>query len=679
MISKLKKLRGRSIGELTDRGRQKLGSIAERVGLLRNDGMDDPAFVQMLDRQAEDAGEFLERFRTSKSRRFYPAFLDRDRTISELQRRFPSEKERILIEADKICSGHFDLLGYSGLDFGGPIPDWHLEPVSTNRTPLIHRSKISELDAAGSGDKKIVWELNRHQYLTLLGSAYWLTSDEHYARTALAHIEDWSDKNPPKMGINWASSLEVAYRSISWIWAIEFFLHSPEMTPSRFVKILKCLYTSAQHIEANLSTYSSPNTHLTGEALALYILGGWFPECDASKRWRETGTSILKTEITKQIRPDGGYVEQSSHYQRYTADIYLTFLLLARNVGDTIEPHLVERLHQLVRFMMHSALPDRNMPMIGDDDGGRLHFLDGRSPNDLRSTFALAAIVFDDPNFKFCAGEASPELLWLAGGDGTAAFDRLKAEPPTQLSQEFRESGSFSVRSGWEQDASFLYISCGPHGFMNGGHAHADALCFVLSVGGTPVFVDPGTYNYTSDPIARDRFRSTAFHNCLTVEGESSSVPAGPFSWKHTTNAKLLEWKSSSDGVLFRGEHDGFSRFGVQYTREIEFDGRTELVLRDRVKTEAMRSFEVNLMLSNEVYAVLEDGRAVSIMLKDGNRALLAIDTKLTTECESSGWSVEPAQISPRYGALVESTRLVFRLRSDKDVDIVTTMAIQPG
>ena len=77
-----------------------------------------------------------------------------------------------------------------------------------------------------AGDKKITWELNRHQHFVKLGQAYWLTGDEKYAATFVDHLKSWMDQNPPKLGINWASSLEVAFRSISWLWALAFFKDS---------------------------------------------------------------------------------------------------------------------------------------------------------------------------------------------------------------------------------------------------------------------------------------------------------------------------------------------------------------------------------------------------------------------------------------------------------------------
>ena len=49
------------------------------------------------------------------------------------------------------------------------------------------------LDAEETGDKKIIWELNRHQHFFTLGVAYWLTDDERFAETFARHLESWMD------------------------------------------------------------------------------------------------------------------------------------------------------------------------------------------------------------------------------------------------------------------------------------------------------------------------------------------------------------------------------------------------------------------------------------------------------------------------------------------------------
>ena len=64
-----------------------------------------------------------------------------------------------------------------------------------------------------------------------------------------------------------------------------------------------------------------------------------------------------------------------------------------------------------------------------------------------------------------------------------------------------------------------MVLDAGPHGpaRTNGVHSHADALGFDLVVLGRRMLVDPGTFTYVVDPEARDRFRSTAMHNTVTV------------------------------------------------------------------------------------------------------------------------------------------------------------------
>ncbi len=62
-----------------------------------------------------------------------------------------------------------------------------------------------------------------------------------------------------------------------------------------------------------------------------------------------------------------------------------------------------------------------------------------------------------------------------------------------------------------------LVFDAGPHGFLNGGHAHSDALALTLSVSGRPLLIDPGTATYTMDAELRDRFRGTSMHNTVML------------------------------------------------------------------------------------------------------------------------------------------------------------------
>ena len=65
----------------------------------------------------------------------------------------------------------------------------------------------------------------------------------------------------------------------------------------------------------------------------------------------------------------------------------------------------------------------------------------------------------------------------------------------------------------------FLLVTNGVVGTAGfGNHKHNDQLAFEYHLDGVPVFVDPGSHVYTSDPESRNRFRSTASHNTLMVD-----------------------------------------------------------------------------------------------------------------------------------------------------------------
>lgn len=591
---KLGKLKGRSLDELRLRGGQFLAASAERYGLSTGARLStDAEFFRMLeplrgaDAAITSAETLLAHFRTRTRPHFFAAFDHPEVTRAELKRRFgASGRDALIARADRIADGRFDLLGLRDISFGDP-PDWHLNPVSKQRAPLQHWSIIDYLDVQVAGDKKIIWELNRHQYFATLGRAYWHTGDERYAEIFVAHLESWMKENPPKVGVNWASSLEVSFRAISWLWALHFFKESVHLAPTLLVRALKFLYLHARHLETYLSTYFSPNTHLTGEALGLYYLGTLLPEFKRAARWRSLGRSLLLQELDSQIRADGVYFEQSSYYHRYTADFYTHFYLLSQVNGEAIEARYREKLAGLLDHLMYITRPDGLTPLYGDDDGGRLVMLDERAFPDFRSALATAVVLFSRGDYKFVAKDVSEETFWLTGASGLKAFDELQAEPPANESRAFRESGFFVMRDGWTRSSNYLLVDCGPHGAINGAHSHADALSFELAARGRPLLIDTGTYTYTGSTEMRDAFRSSAAHNTLTIDNESSSVPSGPFHWQHVAESTLRAWHSHARFDYFEGTHNGYERLTnpASHTRSILFLKGGYWIVRDRVES----------------------------------------------------------------------------------------------
>lgn len=679
-LEKLKKLRGRSLDEWRVRGAQMLRARAEAHGwlrLMRVPG--DEAFFKLIDvsrledQRSVNAGSLLTHFRERSSKRFFAGLRDRDETVRELRRRFDKSAEDDVIErARRIMEGRFQLLGIRELDFGSP-PDFHLEPTSARRSPLLHWSLFDELSGEFAVDKKIVWELNRCQYFKTLGRAYWYTRDEAYAETFVAHLDAWMEQNPPGRGLNWVSSLEVALRAISWLWALHFFRDSRALTPPLFLRALKYLYLHGRHLETYLSTYSSPNTHLTGEALGLFYLGTLLPELRCAARWRETGERILMAELRRHVRSDGVYFEQSSYYQRYTSDFYTHLYILKQINDEAIAPELEAKLAALLDHLMYITCPDGTTPFYGDDDGGRLVTLDERERNDFRAALSTGASLFARPRYKFVAGEAAEETLWLLGCRGLQSFDDLDARPPEATSRAFCDGGYYVMRDGWTSRANYMLIDCGPHGTLNCGHAHADALSFVAAARGRTLLVDPGTFTYTGSKESRDYFRSSLAHNTLAVDGESSSVPDGPFNWKHIAGARARAWTSQKRFDFFEGEHDGYARLSspALHVRSLLFLKNDYWVLRDRVETNGAHRYELRFHFAPDADPALEIKDEVEMVRESRHDAPGLALFGFATDV-GGAWRKEEGWVSRCYGAREAAAVYGFHTEAEGAQEFVT-------
>jgi hypothetical protein len=675
----LRKLRTTSFDELIVRGSQYLSAFAERQAwsgpakLISDDELLERIDITQLGKAAsppaQSALNLRDHFRERRSPHFFPAFDDPASTVAQFRRRWPELQKKIVERAEKIVEGRFDLLGLRDLSFGNPV-DWHLEPLAGKSSPLVHWSRLDYLNAELFGDKKIVWELNRHQYFAVLGQAYWLTGDERYAQAFAAHIDSWMDQNPPKLGINWASSLEVAFRSISWLWALYFFKNSGALTSELFARICKFLYVNARHLETYPSTYFSPNTHLTGEALGLFYLGTALPEFKESARWRDNALSVLLAQLSRHVLPDGVYFEQSSYYHRYTTDFYLHLSILLRANRHRASPEINDKLRLLLDHLLYITRPDGTTPLFGDDDGGRLLPLDDRSANDFRSTLATGGALFGRPHYKFVSGGASPETLWLLGPAGLETLDRISDREPPHQSIAFAAGGYYVMRDGWKPDSNYLLFDCGPHGIDNCGHAHADALSYELSVNGRTLLVDPGTYTYTGASEVRDWFRSSAAHNTLSVDGESSSASAGPFSWKSIAHGRCLSWISEPRFDYVVAAHDGFKRLQIPliHTRSILFLKRDYWIVHDRVESEGAHALQFWLHFDSR------GGTTTPKAHIAGNTIECPQLCRILTFARNGGWTEEASWVSHCYGMKEPAPAFSFSVRSEGSEDFITLL-----
>jgi hypothetical protein len=564
--ARLRRLRSMSLQEIAYRSRQEASKVFERLAPVRPIA-DERAWLRSHSPALAHEDAALRVIQERAPGRFFAGAAEPD-IAAALMARFPDARRQLSSAADAVLEGRFDLLGYRELSFGDPV-DWHLDPVASRRAPRVHWSRLDPLDPAVIGDSKVIWELNRHQWLVRLAQAWTVSRDPRYAAACVAAIDAWRKANPPGIGINWASSLEVSFRLMSWCWAVLLIRDAPVLSSEWATSFVTAIWQHADHIRRYLSSYSSPNTHLTGEALGLFYAGTIFPEFRDAAQWRADATRVLLAECRTQVPSDGIHFEQSTCYQRYTVDTYLTLALLASRNGVTLPDEVAEHAGRMVDFLLAVRRPDGTIPAIGDADGGELLPLVDRDQGDSRGVFAIAAAIFHRPDFAWAADGAAPELLWLMGGEGIRAFDALHPAPPSDASASriFPSGGYAVVRSGWKPDAHQLIADVGPLGCpTSSGHGHADLLSIQCAVFGEPCLVDAGAYCYTPEPEWRDFFRGTAAHSTVRVDGLDQAEPAGPFRWHQRPRARLRSWQSDPDADILDADHDAYRRLSDPVT-----------------------------------------------------------------------------------------------------------------
>jgi hypothetical protein len=573
-----------------------------------------------------------------------------DGIVTQLRQRFPAQTEEVVRRADKICDHRFDLLGYKDLDYGNPI-DWHLDAVHGKRAPRKIFHRVQYLSFAEVGDSKVTWELNRHQHLVTLAKAFRLTGDRRYADEILRQWRHWHADNPYPVGINWASSLEVSFRSLSWLWAYHL-LQGALGVPDIREEWLRSLALHGRHIERYLSTYFSPNTHLLGEGVGLFFLGVLCPELAASERWKKLGWEIVLREAECQVHADGFHFEQSTYYHVYALDFFLHSTILATLNNVPVPPSLEKTLEKMLTALFLLGRPGGPPPRFGDDDGGRLFDPTRNRSEHLLDPLSTGAVLFERGDFKFAASDLREETIWLLGVEGAQRWDNLEAIRPSMDSAALASAGFYLLPS--PRPAAQLVLRAGPQGTQSGGHSHSDALSVCLHTHGRSLLLDPGTYEYVGDGNERDQFRSTEMHNTLRVDGVNQSETATAFSWRRLTQSKTEQWVQGRNFDLVMASHDGYQRLAspVTHRRWVLSLQNGVYLVRDVVNGQGKHQLDVSWHLDQDLQLVKE-----SVFRVKGASHGLAL-----LPAQGHGWAEEVRKEywSPAYGQKAPMTVLNF-------------------
>ncbi len=566
-------------------------------------------------------------------------------------RAFPTAAADLVARADRACRGEVMLFGEAVQV--GVHPDWQLDARSGHRWDGAAVSSRLPVASGDGSDVKWPWELGRLQTLPVVAHVYHLTGEHRYAQHVLAQTEEFIEKNPYQRGAQWMSPMDVALRAVSMSWAFELCRDTPAATPELRPKIYRSLWAHGRFLATHLEeTGLVLGNHLIADLLGLCWLGFLYPRFVRSARWRTLGLNRLRQALATQVRSDGGSFEASTSYHRLVFEMLAMVVLIARANGEPVDD-LAVIAGRMGAFTAGLLQPDGRVPQLGDNDGGRVFRLLARSPNDQRYVPSLAAVISGDAELA-AFGALDPEAQLLCGPVAAERYRQLRgsSEAGTARVRNFPASGICTYREG-ELFALFVAAPPGQDGLS--GHSHHDRLSFLLHDGGD-LIVDPGTYAYTSDPDARNRFRSSCAHAVPEVDGASDDPLAWDlfFLWQQSRVTHLSS-EASPDGARFRGALELPS--GVRIERRVAIGTNPVLVrIEDQVSDTGgtIHTLRVRFPLAPEARIDLVDpGRAR--LLRPGRRTweVRAVSGPHAT------FSVEEGEYSETYGSKVRSAILV--------------------
>ncbi|MFD7335366.1 alginate lyase family protein [Streptomyces violascens] len=572
----------------------------------------------------------------------------------------PDAAKRLVAEADRLMYGHAEYFGVVRDDLADP--DWCSDPKTGRRAPAGYAFDVPYRSEDTVGDIKQIWELSRHQYLTVLAAAYAVTGDERYAERVAEHLRSWWAANPPLRGVHWTSGIELGIRLLSWVWIRRLLDGWPgaaglfEGNPVAVNQI----WHHQRWLAAFPSRGSSANNHVIAESAGQFAAAcafGWFP---CSARWRFGALRSLERHLRANTFASGLNRELATEYHGLVLELGLAAVAEADAAGVPVPESI-----RLVLLRMTDALAavvDGRLrpPRQGDADDGHGLVVDGTGTDRWGSLLATGDAVFG-------------RLAWWPEVTGTDVRTPLLAAlirpypkngtarsvaRPAGRPAHFADAGMTILRGPGE-----IWCRCdgGPHGFLSiAAHAHADALSVEVRHDGVDVLADPGTFCYHGQPEWRQYFRSTLGHNTLQLDGGDQSVSGGPFLWTRQARSRVLVADTSGGQVArWCAEHDGYQP--SVHRRRVELTAASQVL---RVVDEVRgprRAVHLAFHLGPTIDADLVGHRAALTWTRDGEdrSAVLDLPGQLCWRAHRGESDPPLGWYSPGFGRKEPATTLI--------------------
>ncbi len=436
-------------------------------------------------------------------------------------------------------------------------PQWELSFISGKKAKSqnLHWSKISDF-SLDIGDIKPVWDLSRFDWLFYFTVEFLKTEDEKYIDAINSWLEDWTNKNPVNLGLNWKCGQEASIR-VMHLCVTAFLLKQHGNISPSLIEVLE------QHLArispTVLYAMAQDNNHGTSEAVALYI-GGIFLEANTNNgqasKWKKQGRFWLENRVNRLIMKNGSFSQYSVNYHRVMLDsLSLAEFFRLQFSECKFSVKVSEKIRNAIdwlRFFTDETNGDA--PNLGPNDGARLIPLSNTDYRDYRPSIQFASVLFNGKKAYDTSGCFNQHLkLFSLIDKGT-----LSMHPPFK---DFDDGGYLFLSNKLTR----LYMRYPKFKFRP---SHCDIFHVDFWLKGINILRDAGSYSYNTDKRWLEYFPSTKAHNTIQFDDREQMPRLSRF-----LLGNWLKTKKSS-GVYRRGDANVFKadyqdEQNVSHSREV--------------------------------------------------------------------------------------------------------------
>lgn len=228
----------------------------------------------------------------------------------------------------------------------------------------------------------------------------------------------------------------------------------------------------------------------------------WIDAVDSGYiEWFKYRGNVLQNRMRTFERSGPSY--EGVSYTNYGVSQYLHYRFAWQNTFPDRQAPRFEPLENIAAYFLQTLYPASSGPLTVDFEDAPL------SVDVTETLLLLTACGFSSPDsaryLKLVRSAPKGTLLTIL-----RQFPQPVASDDRPTSCIYPEMGWATMRSSWEEDATFLAMKSG----YTWNHAHADAGSFILFKQGKPLIIDSGTCKY-SRPEYRTYYRLSRAHNVI--------------------------------------------------------------------------------------------------------------------------------------------------------------------